>query len=412
MKKIISTLLVISVFLTGCSVGNINTSSADTEQTTTKKSVETTIEETEPVVTQPSDYINEEADDMGFTYMSDPRLPDFMEAAIYTQLIDELGEDAFIDNVNAVYLSQEFIDELTYNSKANVFFGYTLKELDEQFQDQSYLFTVEDGETVVKARSPYDDTYDRILTNVAIGTGVILVCVTVSVATYGAAPAVSMIFAVAAKSGTIMGLSSGAISGVATGVYTGLTTGDWEKAKVEGALAASESFKVAAIAGAITGGVGEAAGLYNVTNATKLTMDQVATIQRETKLPLSLISEFQTYEQYEIIRDSGLYGGVVDGKMAIIRDIDLNYAKDGVTNLERMVDGYAPLDPATGLPYELHHLGQTQDATLAILTQAEHRGAGNHAIWHDLISDSAVDHGAQWATQRSDFWRSLAKISV
>ena len=75
-----------------------------------------------------------------------------------------------------------------------------------------------------------------------------------------------------------------------------------------------------------------------------------------------------------------------------------------------MQQGLAALDPETGLAYELHHLGQTQDATMAILTQAEHRGVGNHAIWHDLVSESVVDHGAAWTAQREAFWKSLALI--
>lgn len=429
MKKILSALLVISVFLTGCSVGNISQSKSDTELSTTEKMIDVTTEssvvETSSLfpiesisdvnstdVVHTSDYLDKEVEDMGFMYLSDPRLPEYMEAAVYSHLVDDLGKDLCIDNVSAIYLSQEFLDELTYNSKSNIFFGYTLKELDEQFQDQSYLFTVENGETVVKARSPYDDTYDKIITNVAIGTGVILICVTISVVTHGAAPAVSMIFAAAAKEATIMGLSSGSISGIAAGITTGVITGDWEKAKKSGLLAASESFKFGAIVGAITGGVNKAAGLYNVSNNTQLTMDQVATIQRETKWPLDRISDFQNFEQYEIVRDSGLYGKVIDGKQAIVRDIDLDFVMDGKSNLDRMLEGSAPIDPETGIRYELHHMGQTQDATIAILTREEHRGVGNHSIWHDLISPSQVDHGSQWASQKKAFWQSYALLSA
>lgn len=428
MKRILSALLVVSVFLTGCSVGNISQGKNDTELTTTEKIIEATTEncvedtslfpiesisdENSTDIVHTSDYLDKEAEDMGFMYLSDPRLPEFMEAAVYSHLIDDLGKDVCIDNVSAIYLSQEFLDELTYNSKSNVFFGYTLKELDEQFQDQSYLFTVDNGETVVKARSPYDDTYDKTITNVAIGTGVILICVTVSIVTYGAAPAVSVIFAAAAKESVIMALSSGAISGITAGITTGVLTGDWEKAKTNGLLAASEGFKYGAIAGAISGGTNKAAGLFNVSKNTQLTMNQVAIIQRETKLPLNLISEFQTFEQYEIVRDSGLYGKVVDGKQAIVRDIDLAFVKDGKSNLDRMLDGHAPIDPETGVEYELHHMGQTQDATIAILTRDEHRGVGNHAIWHDLISPSQVDHGSQWAKQKGDFWHAYALIST
>lgn len=427
MRKLLSVLLVLSVLLTGCTfvdTAQTNISSESTSISSSEITYSTTVEtttETESIstdsstVAQPSssrvdDYLDKQARNMNFRSMSDPKLLDFMEGVLYSHLVDDLGKNICIDNVRAIYLSQEYIDELTYNSKENVFFGYTLKELDSQFQGQTYSFTVENGETVVKARAPYDDTYDKMIRNVAIGTGVILICVTITIVTYGAgASAACAIFAAAAEGGAIGGLS-GALGGAVTGVLTGVQTGDWEKAKKEGALAASEGYKFGAITGAIISGVGEAAGLYDVSRVTKLSMDQVAVIQRESKLPLSLIKEFKTFEQYEIIRDSGLYGKVINGQQAIVRDIDLEYVKDGMTNLQRMQKGLAPLDPTTDLPYELHHMGQTQDATIAILTQEEHRGAGRHAIWHDLISESQVDHGNVWTTQKRAFWKAFALL--
>ncbi|MCR5061023.1 MAG: HNH/ENDO VII family nuclease [Saccharofermentans sp.] len=407
MKKLISLVLVSSLLLVGCSAEDVvqNESSID------ESSAGLSEYESNYVDLRDISYLDNEAEEMNFDSLSDPELLDFMEGAVYYNLIDEIGEDAYIENVSAVYISQEYIDELTYNSRANIFFGYTLQELNEQFVGQRYVFTVEDGQTVVQPMPEYDDTYYQIVRNVAIGTGVILLCVTVSVVTGGlGAPAASMIFAVAAQSGAVMGLSSGVISGAAAGLTTGIRTGDWDQAMSDAALAGSEGFMMGAICGAIAGGAGEAIGLHGAT-LNGLTMDQAATIQRESKIPLKLIQEFQSMEQYEIIRDSGMFGGVVDGSPALIRKIDLNFVDEaGRTNLERMRKGLAALDPETGLAYELHHLGQTQDATMAILTQAEHRGVGNHAIWHDLVSESVVDHGSAWAAQRSAFWKSLASV--
>lgn len=424
MKKMLSMLLAISVILTGCA--SSVTEDTEVHKKSNKNKKKSVAEESlDQEITEAAnddyvsdivdlsavDYLDAEAENLSFSSLSDPDLLSFMEGAVYSQLIDELGDDVFIDNVSAVYISQEYIDELTYNSKANIFFGYTLQELDEQFQGRKYIFTVEDGKTVVKAATPYDDTYDKIIRNVAIGTGVIVICVTISVVTYGAgAPAASMIFAASAKTGAIMGLSSGAISGVAAGLTTGITTGDWDQALTDGALKGSEGFMMGAICGSVAGGAGEAIGLHGAT-LNGLTMDEAATIQRESKIPLNLIKEFQSMEQYEIIKDSGMYGGVVDGSPALIRSIDLGYKDEmGLTNLERMQKGYAALDPETGLAYELHHMGQNQNSVLAILTQNEHRGVGNHAVWHDLISKSVVDHGAVWEAQKTAFWKSLAAI--
>ena len=413
MKRIVSLAIVLSLLFTGCASNIVTTSDvglSSTDSNTNVVSSETTINQSNVVGLTDSNYLAEEVDDLDLSSMSDPELLTYMEGAVYEQLIDEIGDDGVVENVSAVYISQEYIDELTYNSQANIFFGYTLQELNEQFQGQKYVFTVENGQTVVQPMPEYDDTYYQIVRNVAVGSGVIILCVTVSALTAGAAPAASMIFAMSAQSGTLMALSSGVISGVSAGLSTGLSTGNWDQAFSAGALAASEGFMWGAIGGAILGGAGEAIGLHGAANP-NLTMDQVAIIQRETKMPLSLIGEFQSWEQYEIIRESGLYGRTVNGAQAIIRDIDLNYVDElGRTNLERMQQGLAALDPETGLAYELHHMGQTQDATIAILTQAEHRGVGNHAIWHDLISESVVDHGTAWAAQREAFWRSLAAL--
>ena len=410
MKKILSVLLVISVFLTGCTFSSSTNGSSAADDSTAvitadTSSIDTIISSTQTSNVGSYDYIDEQAKNMNFRSLSDPELLGFMEGAIYARLVERMGDDVVIDNVSAIYISQEFIEELTYNSKANVFFGYTLQELDEQFQGQSYIFTVEDGQSVVKPRAPYDDTYDKIIRNVAIGTGVILICVTISIVTYGAgAAAASAIFACAAKGGTVMALSSGAISGVATGLTTGLSTGDWEQAKKEGALAGSESFKFGAIIGSVTAGASEAAGLFNVSKATKLSMDQVAIIQRESKLPLSFIKQFDTFEQYEIVRGEKLRGMIINGKQAIVREIDLN-----PTNLELMKKGSAPLD-SNGIPYELHHLKQDPRGILAILTQEEHRGTGNKTIWHKIVKGSEVDHGSEWRKTTKAFWKAYYEI--
>lgn len=422
MRKLLSVLLAFSVFLTGCAVrktteddGVPSESNAIkvTGESTTVASSESSTDDTQPDELIPADYLDEQAIDLDFDSLSDPNLLDFLEGAIYCHLVDDLGKDMCIDNISAIYLSQEFIDELSYNSKSNIFFGYTLEELDEQFQGQSYLFTVENNETVVKARTPYDDTYDRFIQNIAIGTGVILICVTISIATYGGAPAVSAIFACAAKGGTAMAISSGTISGFATYLATGVSTGDWEKAKKEGLLKGSENFKVGAIVGSITAGAGEAIGLKYVTlsEGSQLTMNDVAVIQRETKLPLQVISKIKTMDQYEIFKNAKLTGNVVGGKIALIREIDLDYEYEGVKNIDRMLQGKAPLDPETNLPYELHHLAQesNEEAVLAILTRAEHRGEGNSKILHEWTKDSVVDR-AEFASIRAKFWKDLVPV--
>lgn len=350
----------------------------------------------------------------GFSGMNDPNLLRYIEATVYDNLVAAMdSEEYFVENVSAIYISQEYIDELAYNSRANIYFGYTLEEIAEQFQGKKYVFTLgDDGTTIVTEFEDYDDTYDRALKNVAIGTGVILVCVTVSVVTAGA-PAVSMIFAASAKTGTIMALSGGTIGGISAGIVTGIETGDMEQALKAAALAGSEGYKWGAISGAVSGGASEAVALKGAT-MNGLTMNQAAMIQRESKYPIDVIKQFSSVEQYEICKTAGLHPVTINGKTSLIRAIDLDYVDEfGRTNLQRMQQGLAAVDPDSGIAYELHHIGQKKDATLAILTKSEHMQGGNNTIWHEFGQASEVHNAANdtlWNKQRQTFWKQLAKL--
>lgn len=105
---------------------------------------------------------------------------------------------------------------------------------------------------------------EELFKDVAIGTGVILVCVTVSCLTAGTGvpTAVNLIFTAAAKTGTSFALSSAALSGISAGVVRGYQTGDMEEALETAALAGSENFKWGAIAGAVVGGGSKALSIY------------------------------------------------------------------------------------------------------------------------------------------------------
>lgn len=387
MKKILSVLLILSLLL--CS---INVSFATETQLMMGSVPET-----------------------GFSGLNDPDLLRYTEDTIYENLVTALdSEEYFVENVSAIYISQEYIDELAYNSQANIYFGYTLQELSEQFQGKKYVFTLgDDGTTIVTEFEDYDDAYDRALKNVAIGTGVILVCVTVSVVSGGlGAPAVSMIFAASAKTGTIMALSGGFIGGISAGIVTGMQTGDMGEAFKAAALAGSEGYKWGAISGVIIGGASQTKTLYGAAKQTNFTMNQYAQMQRESRYPLDVIKQFKTMEQYEICKNAGLIPVTVNGKTSLIRTIDLDYVDElGRTNLQRMKKGLAAIDPSSGLSYELHHIGQKTDSTLAILTRAEHMQGGNNAIWHEFGIASEVHNASMqsvWMAQKQSFWKQLA----
>ncbi len=286
MKRVIALLLSVLMMLTGCTQQTVQNQSPEISIPVETETSSAPSTETEQLTEQDVPVFAEDVEP-NFATLSDPSLLQYVEDNIYSDLVARFdSEDFIVESVNAVYVSEEYVEEVAYNSQSNLYFGYTLEELDAQFQGTRYIFSLgENGETVVEEFAGYDDTYDRIIKNVAIGTGVILVCVTVSVVSggVGAPAAVSMIFASAAKTGTVYALSSGTISAVAAGTITGIQTGDFEEAKKAAALAGSESFKWGAITGVITGGATKAVELYRSANTIPTPRDSELTVLDRTK---------------------------------------------------------------------------------------------------------------------------------
>lgn len=428
MKRIIALVLSLSLVLAGCG-NSINTSStatsSETVQESNGESVSEEKEDSDVSVTtsEAAEVISEEAaietpesesvEDINFSGLNDPTLLTYVENTVYEDLIDELSDgDYFVEKVDAIYLSEEYIEELAYNSKSNVFFGYTLDELEEAFQGTRYVFTLgDDGQTtVVPLEEIYDDTYDQIIKNVAVGSGVILVCVTVSVATAGVAPAVSVIFAASATTATTFALESGALSFATAAIARGYQTQDMDQALKAGALAASEGFKWGAISGAVIGGGKEALALKGAT-LNGLTMNEVAAIQRESKWPLEAIKSLHSTAEYNIYKEASLAPTqLADGSWAFLREINWKLVDDmGRTNVQRVMAGLAPID-ATGMPYELHHIGMKADSPLAILTNAEHHSKANFSILHWADEGKNVTDAA-WNAQKKEFWNAILKMA-
>lgn len=412
MKRIIALLLSGAMLLTGCTSAN-NAESQNTE-------VASQIETTEGVVSEVVSEITEWNDiEVQYDSLDDEMLLTHIEDLVYREAIKSLdSEKYFVENVSAVYISKEYLEEVAYNSQSNIYFGYTLAELNDLFEGSKYVFTLaEDGTTTVQEMQIIEDTdTEEILKNVAIGTGVILLCVTVSVVTGGAgAPAVSMIFAASAKTGAIMALSSAAIGGVSAGVVRGIETGDMNEALEAAALAGSDGFKWGAIGGAVSGGTLETVKYARAMKSLKLielngiTKQQAAAIQMESRLPMDVISQFHSMDEYLIYKEAGLKAVMVNGRTALVQNIDLNYMSelpDGtmVTNLVRMQRGYAPIDPVTQKAYQLHHIGQKADGTLAVLTETQHQG--NSAILNITGKESEIVR-SEFAKIRKDFWSYL-----
>ncbi len=422
-SKILAVFLSCMMIMTGCGLSQQELSEAVTEAT----SLETTsavMESDEADTTSETYSVSEERkeENVPLTYtdvvpefsdLSDENLLKYVEDNIYSGIVDELNsDDYFVEEVSAVYVSKEYLEELEYNSRANIFFGYTLEDVENTFSGERFVFTLgEDGTTIVKPFEDYDDTYEQVIKNVAIGTGVILICVTVSAVTGGAgAPAVSMIFAASSKTAATFALSSGVISGVASGVIKGIETGDFDEAVKAAALDGSEAFKWGAVTGAVAGGVSEAISLHGLT-LNGLTMDEAAVIQKESGYPLDVIAQMKSMDEYKVYQDAGLKAQMINGKIALVQDINLDFVSElpngeMATNLERMVLGYAPIDPATGKTLQLHHIGQKADATLAVLNEAQHQG--NAAILNTAGKVSEIDRPGFDGVRR-EFWKAFAK---
>ena len=202
---------------------------------------------------------NEIFDDkeMSFTGLDDENLQNYMIENLYASLNSNFSNDDYtVESITTTYISKESIEELTYNSKSNVYFGFTLDELAQQFNGKKFVFEVgENNETVVSEFEEYNDTYIKMIKNVATGTGVILICATVSVATGGTT---SIVFAASAKTATEFAVSSFALSSMMSSAIEYYQTGDIQKSLEKGVLDGTESFKWGAILGGITGGTSEA----------------------------------------------------------------------------------------------------------------------------------------------------------
>mgnify|MGYP000865624871 FL=1 len=184
---------------------------------------------------------------------SDPAYLKSLEDSVYAKLNEQLAtDDVKVESVEAIYYSKEYLEEMLYNSKSNIYFGYTLEELNQQFKGQRYVFQLsESGETEVVPFEDYDDSFERIIKNIATGSGVILVCATISIATGGT---VSAVFAAAATTGLKVGLSSALSTAVISGGLTAVNTGDLKASIKQTTLDSSEAFKWGAIVGSVSGG--------------------------------------------------------------------------------------------------------------------------------------------------------------
>lgn len=418
MKRILSLLLSCSLFLTGCTIKISDNSSSSTIETTVSvhTTIETETEATTEKMTEESTDISEDTEAIEPTFLTfdDPEFIQYIEDVVYAELVKQLNSDEyFVENVQAVVMPKEYYEEVGFNSQENIYFGYKVSELNELFQGTKYVFTVDNnGNTVVQEMEIlYDDTYDQMMKNIVVGAAVILVCVTVSVVTGGLGlPAVSAVFAASAETATTFALSSAVIGGAAAAISKGIETRNPKETFKSASLGASDGFKWGAIFGSIDGGATEALALKGAT-LNGLKMGEAAKIQKESGWGLDIIKNIHSVEEYSIYQEAGLRPVKINNQTALIQKIDLNLVdKEGRTNAKRIIEELSPIDN-TGISIQLHHVGQSENSPLAILTRKQHIQDGHKNILHWKKGPSEVEHGAAWDDTVKEFWKGYLDLA-
>lgn len=154
-----------------------------------------------------------------------------------------------VEDIAIQTMSQEYYKELEFNSQENIYFGYTESQLLQMFDTSKYSFTVNsNGKTIVGLDSDlFKENYlTKAMKNVAIGSGVIIVCASVSVVLSGGATTPMAIMVVAGKLTTEAALAS-AISGIVTAGISKFKGETNDKVLENAITSASEGFKYAAV---------------------------------------------------------------------------------------------------------------------------------------------------------------------
>ena len=106
-----------------------------------------------------------DTNELCFNSFSDPTFLQYTEDMVYTSLAGNLNSGNFIiEDVSAIFISQEYIEEVAYNTKSNIYFGFNLAELNIKFEGKRYVFTCsEDGQTVVQEFEAFPDNTNAII---------------------------------------------------------------------------------------------------------------------------------------------------------------------------------------------------------------------------------------------------------
>ena len=189
--------------------------------------------------------------------ISDAGFVENLQDSVYNLIVDDLDESGNtqqveVKEVKAVYLSKEYIEQYSFNSKETKFFGSTLGELEAKFGDQKYVFDIdENGKTVCHAVDDFDDTFDQVTKVALVGTGVILISVTIVCVT-GGAPVTALVACTGSSAGAITANQAHIALMAASAAVAIFDDGDVGNAAKDIAFDTGSDFIMQAIGGATT----------------------------------------------------------------------------------------------------------------------------------------------------------------
>ena len=149
------------------------------------------------------------------------------------------------------------------------------------------------------------------------------------------------------------------------------------------------------------------------TSRTELTQEDRIRIKERTGWSDEIVNAIRTKEEAEIYENAGLVEGKIGGRPALLQP-DLEGEAHNCTkwkdwsNKDLAGEGYAPYDK-TGMPYELHHIGQNPDSPLAELTHEQHHKNGNFKKLHTFDDTKVHGDGNNWDDERASYWMERAK---
>ncbi len=187
--------------------------------------------------------------------VSDPGFLQQIGDAVYADVTGLLHSDDYaVTSVSAVFVSREYLEEVRYNSLPNVFFGYSVQELDEQFAGEKYFFTPDENnqmtvrtlETMEKAQPEWL----RLLNIDPNAEGLFELRVSTRIYTGGEEmPAVSFLLFAAPDDAVELSVSEGKIAAVAAAAIEGIRTKSIGKAVNAARQAYGEGFSWNAVTG-------------------------------------------------------------------------------------------------------------------------------------------------------------------